>query len=245
MYTRAGTVRQSWNDPLGFAGLDKSAPPWRAPEVIAERITSLDSEASEVDAEIDRLTGELPGLELEVRALAASGSTAVLHGDRAAALARGEADLAALRARRASIADTVGALESERAALLSGAVGDPRVHLRHPHRPVPPEETRYNVAVELWSAVSVGVLLLVIAALVVSEWVTWLGALLIGVGGYIVIESALRRRMTTVLLRVVVVLAVVTAVILLFEFRLEVIMAAVAGLALIVVAENVREFSGR
>ena len=54
--TRApGTVRQSWNDPLGFAGLDKSAPPWRAPEVIGERIAGLEEEATEVDAEVDRL----------------------------------------------------------------------------------------------------------------------------------------------------------------------------------------------
>jgi hypothetical protein len=169
----------------------------------------------------------------------------VLHADRSAALLRGEADLAALRARRASIADTIAALASEGAALEAGDIGDPRAHLREPHEPVPPEETRYNVVVELWSAISVGVLLLVIAALVVTELVTWFGALLIGLGGYIVIEAALRRRLTTVVLRVVVVLAVITAVILVFDFRLEVIMAAVAGLALIVVAENVREVAGR
>jgi hypothetical protein len=245
MYTRSGTVRQSWNDPLGFAGLDKSAPPFRAQAVIDERIAALEAEATEVDGEVERLTGELPGLELEVRALAVSGSTAVLHADRAAALLRGEADLAALRARRASIADTIAALASERSALEAGDIGDPRAHLRQPHEPVPPEETRYNVVVELWSAVSVGVLLLVIAALVVTEVVTWFGALLIGLGGDVVIEAALRRRLTTVVLRVVVVLAVITAVILVFDFRLEIIMAAVAGLALIVVAENVREVAGR
>lgn len=245
MYTRAGTIRQSWNDPLGFAGLDKSAPPFRAPEVIGERIAALEAEAAEVEREVERLTSELPGLELEVRALAVSGSTAVLHADRAAALVRGEADLAALRARRASIADTVAALATERAALEAGDRGDPRAHLRQPHEPVPPEESRYNIVVELWSAISVGALLLVIAALVVTEVVTWFGALLIGLGGYILIEAALRRRLTTVLLRVVVVLAVITAAILVFDFRLEVIMAAIAGLAVIVVAENVREVSGR
>jgi hypothetical protein len=244
-YTRSGTVRQSWNDPLGFAGLDKSAPPWQAPAVIGERRAALDAEAAEVDGEIDRLTGELPGLELEVRALAVSGSTAVLHADRTAALARGEADLAALRARRASIAATMGALEDERARLEAGERGDPRAHLRHPHRPVPPEETRYNIVVEVWSAVSVGVLLLALAVLVAFDLVTWVWAFLLAVGGYIVIESTLRRRLTTVLLRVVVVLAILTAIILVFDFRLELIMAAIAGLAIIVVTENVREVAGR
>jgi hypothetical protein len=245
MYTRAGTVRQSWNDPLGFAGLDKSAPPWRAPEIIGERIAGLEEEAREVDAEIDRLTTDLPGMELEVRALASSGSTAVLHADRSAALARGEADLAAIRARRASIGDTIGALEGELATLETGDQGDPRAHLRHPHRPVPSQETRYNVLVELWSAVSVGVLLLLIAALVVTKVVTWVGALLLAIGGYVIIEAALRRRLTTMILRVVLVLAIVTAVILVFDFRIELIMAAVAALAVIVVAENVREVTGR
>ena len=244
-YTRAGTVRQSWNDPLGFAGLDKSAPPWRASEVIGERIAELEAEAADVDGEVDRLSRELPGLELEVRALAASGSTAVLHADRSAALARGEGDLAALRARRASIADTIAALLDERTAIASGELGDPRGHLRHPHRPVPPEETRYNVVVEVWSAVSVGLLLLTLAILVGLELVTWLGALFLAVGGYVIVEAALRRRLTIGLLRVVLVLAIVTAAILVFDFRIELIMAAVAGLAIIIVVENVREVTGR
>jgi hypothetical protein len=60
-----------------------------------------------------------------------------------------------------------------------------------------------------------------------------------------VIESALRRRLTTVLLRVVLFLAVITAVILAFDFSLELVLAAVAGLALLVVADNVREVSSR
>ena len=45
--------------------------------------------------------------------------------------------------------------------------------------------------------------------------------------------------------KVVLVLAVVAAVILAFDFRLEIVLAAVAGLALLVVADNVREVSGR
>jgi hypothetical protein len=40
-------------------------------------------------------------------------------------------------------------------------------------------------------------------------------------------------------------LAVITAVLLAYQFRLELVLAAVAGLALIVVLDNVREVSGR
>jgi hypothetical protein len=244
-YTRSGTVRQSWNDPLGFAGLDKVAPPHRQPELIGERILDLEAQAAAVEAEAERLSQALPGLELEVRSLAESGSTRTLHASRLAELTAGEAELAELRAREASIRDAIGAMRRELRELEAGDLGDPQSHLRHPHRPVPPEEIRYNVLVEIWSAVSVGVLLLVVAGLVFARLVPWWGALLVGLVGYILIESALRRRLTRLLLRSVLILAVVGALILAVEFALELVLLAVVGLALVVVLDNVREISGR
>jgi hypothetical protein len=244
-YTRAGTVRQSWNDPLGFAGLDKVAPPHRQPELIAERIVDLEAQASAVVAEATVLAQALPGLELEVRSLAESGSTRALHETRAAELAAGETELAALRAREASIRDAIGAMRRELEDLEAGDLGDPQGHLQHPHRPVPPEETRYNVLVEIWSAVSVGVLLLVVAGLVFLRRVPWGGALLVGLVGYILIESALRRRLTRLLLRSVLILAIVGALILAVDFALELVLLAIVGLALVVVLDNVREVAGR
>lgn len=242
-YNRDGTVRQSWNDPLGFAGLGKTAPPFQQPQEIRRRVDELGTEADEVEAEVARLSSELPGLQLEVRALAGYGATSKLHEERAAALAAGESELATLRARQASITDTTSALERELAAIEAGDRGDPQGHLRHPHRPVPPEETRYNLVVELWSAVSVGLLLLFIVGLVFFRLVPWWVALIVGFAGYIVIEAALRRRLTTLLMRGVLVLAIFAAVLLIYDFRLYLVLAAVAGLALIVVTDNVREVS--
>ncbi len=53
-YTRKATVRQSWNDPLGFLGLDKLPPPGLMPTVLRERITELEAEraAGRVAAEL-------------------------------------------------------------------------------------------------------------------------------------------------------------------------------------------------
>ncbi len=244
-YGRSGTVRQSWNDPLGFAGLDKMAPPHRQAEESRRRIAELEAEAEVVSGELARLTEALPGQELEVRALAQSGSTASLHGQRSAALSAGEKELANLRARQAAIQDATEAMRRQLEAVEAGDRGDPRAHLRQPHRPVPPEDVRYNVIVEFWSAVSVGVMLLAMASLIFVRLVPWWAALIMGVVGYVVIESALRRRLTTLLLRTVVVLAVVAAAVLAFDFRMELVLAAIAGLAVIVVADNVREIAGR
>jgi hypothetical protein len=244
-YNRDGTVRQSWNDPLGFAGLSKVAPPFRQPEEIRARIERVAVKSAEVNAAEEALSERLPGLELEVRSLSGLGAAEALHEERAAALAEGAAELGRLRAEQASLADTIMALQREQADLASGEMGDPQAHLKHPHRPVPPEESRYNVVIELWSAVSVGILLLVIAGLVFFRLVPWWAAFLVGIGGYIIIEAALRRHLTTLLLRAVLVLAVIGVVLLVYDFRLDLVLAAVAGLALIVVADNVREVSRR
>jgi hypothetical protein len=244
-YNRSGTVRQSWNDPLGFAGLGKVAPPSRQSAEIAARIATLEADAAEAAADIERLTDELPGVTLEVQGLARSGSTATLYEERALALEAGEKELAALKARRAAIHDTIEALRRELADIEAGRTGDPQGHLQHPHRPVPPEETRYNRIVEFWSAVSVGALLLLVAGLVFFRLVPWWAALLIAVVGYILIESTLRRRLTVLLLRIVLVLAIVGAIILVIDFSLELVLVAVAALALVVVYDNVREVSGR
>ena len=45
-YTRTGSVRQSWHDPLGFAGLGKVAPPSQAIPALEARIEELTADAS-------------------------------------------------------------------------------------------------------------------------------------------------------------------------------------------------------
>jgi len=88
-YGRDGTVRQSWNDPFGFAGLGTTAPPFRQPEEIRRRISELESEGVDLASQVKRLAAELPGLELEVRSLAELGATAALYEEQTVALAAG------------------------------------------------------------------------------------------------------------------------------------------------------------
>ena len=240
-YGRSGTVRMSWNDPLGFAGLDKVPPPSRQPDELRARIEQRRARLVELDAEIERRAIELPGLELETRSLAADGAMASLHKSRAVELASGAAELEGLRRERAGVADTLVALRRELTRVEAGNFGDPRGHLQHPHRPVPPAEVQYGRIVEFWSALSVGLLLLAIVALVSLRLVPLWAALAIALAGYTVLEAAFRRRLTLLTLRVELALAMVGAAILIWEGLFLIIVAAVAGLALVVVLDNVRE----
>ncbi|HET9084003.1 MAG TPA: hypothetical protein VFN41_06320 [Candidatus Limnocylindrales bacterium] len=240
-YGRTGSVRMSWNDPLGFAGVDKVAPPSRQPEELRGRIADREARLRELEDAIARRSAELPGLDLEARSLAADGAMTTLHKARAAELATGTAELEAQRRERAGVADALVALRRELGRVEAGDLGDPRGHLTHPHRPVPEADVRYGRLVEFWSALSVGLLLLAIVALVSLRLAPWWAALGLALAGYAVLEAAFRRRLTLLTLRVELVLAMVSAAILVWEGLFIIVIAAVAGLALVVVLDNVRE----
>jgi hypothetical protein len=240
-YGRSGLVRTSWNDPLAFGGLHKVAPPSRQPEELRRRIEERDRRLAELDAEIATASDSLPGLELETRGLAADGAMASLHEVRARELATKAAELSSLRRERAEVADSSLALRRELERVQVGDFGDPRAHLMNPHRPVPTSEIRYGRIVEFWSAVSVGLLLLTIVALVTLRLVPWWGALVIAFAGYLLLEAAFRRQLTLLTLRVELVLAVIGAAVLIWEGMFAIVVAAVAALALVILLDNVRE----
>jgi len=197
--------------------------------------------ALELDDAIERRSAELPGLDLETRSLAADGAMAPLHKARAAELETDVAELEGQRRERAGVADALVALRRELGRVEAGDLGDPRAHLRHPHSPVPAADVQYGRIVEFWSALSVGLLLLAIVALVSLRLAPWWVALGLALAGYAVLEAAFRRRLTLLTLRVELVLAMVSAAILVWEGLFLIVIAAVAGLALIVVLDNVRE----
>jgi hypothetical protein len=231
----------SWNDPLGFGGLDKVAPPSHQPQELRDRIAAREVRLRELDADIATRAAALPGLDLETRGLSADGAMAALHEARTTELAKAAAELEGLRRERAATVDSELALRRELERVEVGDFGDPRAHLRHPHRPVPPAEIRYGRFVEFWSALSVGFLLLTIVALTSLHLVPLWAAISIAVAGYLVIESAFRRRLTLLTLRVELTLAIIGAIILIWEGKSAILLGAVGLLALVIVLDNVRE----
>ncbi len=244
-YNRNGTQRLSWHDPLGFAGLDKAAPPARWPEVLGEQEASLAAQRADVDGRIAEQVSRLPGLALEVQALSADGGMERLRTPRAQDLGTGELELRGLRAEAAALDDRLSAVRREAARVASGDLGDPRAHLRHPHRPVPPEDTQYGFIVELWAAVSVSLLLVLTAGLIWFRIVPWWWALVFGLAGYIVVESAFRRRLTQLTLTITLILAAVSAALVAWQFRMQLVLAGFVAFAIVILSDNVRELRRR
>jgi hypothetical protein len=240
-YNRDGSVRQTWHDPLGWAGLDKVAPPSRAPGILVARIEALEAEAWTLDGEIEAAGAALRSQALEVRALADDPSVAVLRSRGAETLAEAEAAQAALRRRKVDRGEAARAARAELARVRAGDWGDPRAHLRHEHHPIPPEETRYGRLVELWSAVSVSILLVATTALIVLRAVAPWTAVIVVVAAYVFVEAAFRRRLATLLLRLTLVLAGIGALVLAVRYAGEAVVVALVVLAGIILVDNLRE----
>ncbi len=242
-WNRAGVVRQTWHDPVGWAGLAKVSPPSRAADVLRGRVAVLEAEVAEIRAADAGKQAALPGLELEARALATSESFEVLHEAVAAELREGERDLTASRKREAQLLDSISASKRELGRIEAGDFGDPRAHIRHDHHPVPTEMTRYGRLVELWSAVSISLVLVLIVVSIYTDFFGPIVSIIAGVAVYAVIEAAFRRRLGALLLRTTLFLAIIASLILVANHITLLLIVAIVGLALFTLVDNVRDIA--
>ena len=240
-YTRTGAVRPSWNDPIGFLGLDKVAPPHRVVDAIDERLVELEVEWRRLDDEIAQAADGLSGRDQAVSAMASDGSMEKLHEARSHELSAREAQLALLRAQQAEFDDERKALVQRRLKAMAGEQGDPRSHLHNDHHPQSTADLNYGRIVEIWSAVSVSLGLIALMALIVFTDLPVWAVVVMAVGGYLILEAAFRRQLVTLLLRIALVLALVGAVILVVSYAAELVVLAVVGLAVLTLVDNIRE----
>ena len=213
-YTRTGSVRQAWYDPLGFAGLEKVAPP-------SKRVAGARGPDRRADGRARCRGRRSPGPRRPDAGARAGGrraardvrSGAVRRGPRAE-LAADEARLGQLRLQAVETGGAIDAAAPPRQRAPGGPDGGPagppspclrtgaagRVHA-----------TGYG---ETWAALSVGLL---IAALAVIVWFRILPpflAIVVLVGAYLAIEAFFSRRVQGMVLRISMALAIVTAIVL-------------------------------
>lgn len=244
-YTRTGTVRQSWSDPLGFAGLAKVAPPSRAPAVLEARIREIETERDGVRTEAEGIAAELPGLHEEVAGLRGAMGLEAYATAHTATLASQEAKLAALRSQDVVLTRVIAEGRARLEALKAGDVGDPRAHLRHAAVPEPPTQSRRRAYGEAWAALSVGILIVLLAVVIWFRILPPVVAIPVVFGGYLAIEAFFDRSVGTLLLRIALFLAIVAAIILAVTFIREIVLVGLLGLGLLLIADNLGELRRR
>ena len=194
-YDRDGTVRESWGQPVAWAGLDKEAP---TAELASEILTGYSERRA---AELAAIAVELEAARTDLRASRAADRAAgrsARHPSRATTTFQER--VAALRAQQD---DAVTALEGiERG--LRGPIPSDEAHDHLKHRSTPLADTGETLGkrgrlLRLWSAASASILLAAIGVILLLPDFPVLRPMLILIGAMVIIEATLRGRLLNLL----------------------------------------------
>ncbi|MDX1438103.1 MAG: hypothetical protein R3335_14930, partial [Anaerolineales bacterium] len=239
-YNRDGSVRQSWYDPIGWAGLDKVFPLDKVDAELEDRLATLNVELTDLKRLIEARREALRVLALDAEALKVTKYFNVLRTKKEEELKLAQADLQELQERRAELVETRLALESYGRRLERGDVGSPTAHLQHVHHPEPPLPQQHRL-VEIWAAVSGAIILLASMVLLIlrpGNWLVWIVGLTLVLAA---VEALTRGRFVDYMLNIIIVLAVIAALILVYEFWIWILALGLAGVALFMIWGNLQE----
>ena len=244
-YERNGTIRPSWADPVGWAGLDK-VPATRAAQqaVAAARLAELAGRYQALTADLAAQEFALQQLNAGVRALPptlAADRRGGIGADRR--LQEQEALVADLRSDRRAVV-----IEGEhltRARQDRPAPVDPHAHLRRRALPDVDPVRPPGKLLRFWTEVSLSVLLALLGLSLLFDYSSVLNATVGAILVVSTVEAVLRRRLAGFLLGLVVVASVAGLVYLMFtNLRLAVgVLLLVASVAILIA--NLRAFFAR
>jgi hypothetical protein len=239
-YNRDGTVRQSWYDPVGWAGLDKVYPPYELESEVHARLVSLKGEIEELSVEIESRRDELRKQTLDVEALRTSEYYDALRINKEEQLKTSQKVFQDLQLKKTELLETALGLNSYSKRLRRGDIGSPTAHLHYVHHPEPPLQPQHR-AMEIWAAISGALILIGIFTVLFlrpDHWFVWL----IGFGVVIVaIENLVRGNLMNYLLTIVIILAIIAAIILLVEFWGWFLGLMLIGLVIFIILGNLQE----
>jgi hypothetical protein len=241
MYNRDGSVRTAWFDPLAWAGLDKVPPPGEALNYLDRQRELLSERRSQLENEVIQKSTEVTGLGIETAAMENFPHMENLFHHHNTRLRRLASEVVGLRREITTIDARLEAYNHHEARLLAGETDSLRSHIKRPHLPSSEVDLRLGFLAEVFSSISVGLLMVGLVGLFVFAREFLLFGLAAMVGLLVVIESGFRRQLTRLVTSLSVALAIVTAFVLLFEFFWSVVIAAIVSAGLYIIWENIKE----
>lgn len=239
-YNRDGSVRQSWYDPLGWAGMDKVPTPPRAAEKMQERVAELEQHLQALDARIADTRRIVGQLEMDITSLRSSEYGEAIAKEKDSLASDERKSLDALQNERVATIETIRAMQSAQARSAAGEGSSPTAHIRSVHHPEPPAPPHRRI-VDIWAALSGALALLALALLVFFKPSFWPGLFVAVLLIFGAIEATARGRLTNFLLSTVIILAVIAGAILVFEFWPFLLLLAVVAVVISMIVDNLRE----
>jgi hypothetical protein len=206
-YDRGGTVRLSWADPLGWAGLQK-VPLQEADHrrVLQEHVAQLAGELTRLDATIAARRAGLHSLAAQMHALDGRVDLRATRAARGTELADEERALLGTARERARLADEITAYREH---LADPAAQVPDAHLGRSATPAARKQVRRPRFLTVWAAISTPLLLLTIVVLFTAPPLAFFSSLALFVALFLGVEAAARGRLLSFLVGLVLTVATV------------------------------------
>ena len=218
MYNRNGTVRRAWYDPVGWAGLNKFPPRNQALARVIHRQIALEKRRRELCTQIEAKSDHLVGLGVEAAAMQNHPHLKQIYLVQQEEIDTLTTRLDQLRAEFSQNEAKLEALEQYSRRLEAGDYGALRNHIRRASQPIPETDLRMGRLLETWAAISTGLMLISLVALIVLAPENWLIGL-VSIGAlFLVIESTFHQRLTQLVTTVTIVVALIATLVLFFSY---------------------------
>ncbi len=241
MYNRDGSPRGSWYDPLGFAGLDKIPPPPLELPMIQARTRELETRQAEIETELAPQAAALQEWGAQLQAMRGNPHLAGRYEVLEREVNALSETVRVLRREQSENAVLLTALSLRENKLRRGEPDDPRAHITHLAEPVSVARMRFNRFAEFWAAISISVMLIVIALLALFAPQLLLGGIIVLVVLFVLLEAILRGTYTVTINAIAVGLALIALVVLVVMFWRQVLVVGLLAAAVFLLLQKMRE----
>lgn len=242
IYNRDGSIRRSWYDPLGFGGVSKLFTPTTELEAIQQQEALLEERQKTLRANIETKNIELQRASLEAAAMRGQPHLGKLYASAEKQILSLDNELGAMRSKLTSEEALLTSLRLYEAQVRAGVLGPMRAHIHYPHTPVPPSKFKSGRVLEFWSAVSIGLMLVMFVLLrVFAPDQFLLFGLVAIIAVFAFVESGFRGQLSSLAGNVGTALAIVSFLVLIYEFFWGVVTIVVVVAGVYILWDNLRE----
>ncbi|CAN5765069.1 hypothetical protein BH10CHL1_BH10CHL1_40860 [soil metagenome] len=241
MFNRDGSARRAWYDPVGWAGLDKVAPPDEALGKVLTEQNIIRERQIAWHKTVEEKSRILQSLGIQSAAIRNQPHLAILYAEHQQQLEQLGQEVNTLRAQIATDQALLEALENYAEQLSAGDQGPVRAHIHRALRPASAERLRASRLAEIWAAASVGLMLIILVILLYFGRHYRIIGLVAMITVVTFIEASFRGRLISLVTSVTIGLAVVAILVILYEFFWLIVVTAVLVASAYIVWENLRE----
>jgi len=245
MYNRDGSPRGTWFDPLGFAGLDKIAPPPQTLEMLETNCKEVSLRQDELNKLILTKADDLQEMGTRLKGMEGNPHLSKLYSALEKVINTLSVEVHNLRREVLENTAILQSLMQRIEATRAGKKDDPHAHIHHLVKPDDLGKTlRFDRAAETWAAVSLSFLLIAVAALLFfAPGFTWTGLVII-LMLFVVAESILRGAFVQTVGRLTLILAMVASIIMFIHFWKWILVGALVIMGVSLMVNRLRELTG-